>query len=275
MNLKLFQVDAFAERAFSGNPAAVCLLTEWLAEPIMQAIASEMNLSETAFIVPKFSGGEKTNEFRLRWFTPTNEIKLCGHATLASAHVLYTQYPELVDSETPLTFHTLSGPLKTSLSDNGMIELDFPSQPVIPVTMPDALADALGATPVETWGNEDLIALFSDPSEVTLLEPDMGLLKTIDYRGVIVASVDHSGQYDFVSRFFAPKQGVDEDPVTGSAHTQLVPLFKEKLGKSTLLAYQASKRGGVLLTRLSDDELRVHMSGKAVTVMDAVFFLDI
>ena len=268
MNLDIYQIDAFAEQIFSGNPAAVCILTEFLPEPIMQALAMEMNLSETVFVIPK------GDEYRIRWFSPTKEVKLCGHATLAAAHVLWNYYDETKDT---IRFHSLSGLLKTTkiTDDQGkeMIELDFPANPVIPVTMPDNLSQSLGGSPLETSANEDLIVLYSDASEIKLLEPDFNALKELPFRGICATAPDSSHQYDFVSRFFAPAYGINEDPVTGSLYTQLAPFYAAKLGKTTFSAYQASHRGGKLHITLNDN--RVLIAGTATTVMHATLKLDI
>lgn len=260
MTHPLFQVDAFASGPFTGNPAAVCLLERGEApEPDwMQDVAAEMNLAETAFVRPRPDG-----DFDLRWFTPTAEVKLCGHATLASAHVLWAS--RMLPPAEPARFHTLSGVL-TATQDDGLITLDFPSTPTRPVDAPDGLFDALGLTEttVESDGDDYLIEL--DHAEaVRDLQPDLGHLGQIDARGVIVTARYDRPDADIVSRFFAPRVGVPEDPVTGSAHCRLAPYWAARLGKTTLRAVQASMRGGRLLVELNGD--RVRLSGRAVTVL--------
>jgi len=257
MGLTMVQVDAFTDRPFAGNPAAVCLLPTPREESWMQAVAREMNLSETAFVVPAADG------FDLRWFTPTVEVDLCGHATLASAHVLWElgQLPP----QTPARFHTRSGVLTASRRDD-WIELDFPAKPAEPAEAPAGLASALGVE-VESVGRNQFDYLVEVESEALVrgLRPDFGALRAIPVRGVIVTSRGASPAYDFVSRFFAPASGIDEDPVTGSAHCCLGPFWGARLGKRDLVAYQASARGGIVRVRLGDD--RVYLGGQAVTVL--------
>jgi PhzF family phenazine biosynthesis protein len=259
MTLPIYQVDAFSDRIFAGNPAAVCPLQEWLPAETMQAIAAENNLAETAFFVP--SAGYEA-EFDLRWFTPAVEVELCGHATLASAHVLYRHLSATADT---LTFHSKSGPLRVSREADGKLTLDFPARPPKPLaTHPDGLLDGLRATPLAVLAGPDLVALFATEAEVRALHPDMAHLAKVEYRAVI-ATAPGSGEIDFVSRFFGPRVGVPEDPVTGSAHTTLVPYWAEKLGKTTFHARQVSPRSGDLWCELRGD--RVLMSGYAKTYL--------
>jgi len=261
LDLDLYQVDAFADRPFAGNPAAVCLLEQPGDARWMQDVAREMNLSETAFLEPAGDG------FHLRWFTPAVEVELCGHATLASAHVLWES--GRLDPSATARFHTLSG-LLTAQRQGEWIELDFPAKPVDEVSPPEGLIAALGSDPPAPLfiGKSRFDYLVELPSEgaVRSAVPDHSRLRTLPVRGVIVtARGDAGGPYDFVSRFFAPGSGVDEDPVTGSAHCTLGPYWAPKLGKQDLLAYQASARGGVVRVRVAGD--RVKLGGQAVTVL--------
>jgi PhzF family phenazine biosynthesis protein len=252
MSIDLFQVDAFTDRAFGGNPAAVCLLREAREAAWMQSVAREMNLSETAFLVPRGGG------FDLRWFTPAIEVELCGHATLASAHVLW-QAGHLGPQELA-HFHTLSGLLTARRRSDGWIELDFPARTAEPVEAPPGLAEALGSE-----SRYDYLLELPSEAAVRALHPDFARLRTLPVRGVIVTARATSAPFDFVSRFFAPGAGVDEDPVTGSAHCTLGPYWAGRLGKDQLLAYQASERGGVLEVRVAGE--RVELAGQAVTVL--------
>jgi PhzF family phenazine biosynthesis protein len=255
--LKLLQIDAFTDQPFRGNPAAVCLLdgerdAEW-----MQRVAAEMNLSETAFLRRGDDG------WSLRWFTPAAEVDLCGHATLASAHALWDEGAD--DAET-LRFHTRSG-LLTATRSGDWIELDFPAKREEAVGAPPELLAALGARDVVYVGRNQFDYLVELRSEdaVRALQPDHAALRKLTVRGVIVTSKAANGEYDFVSRFFAPGVGIDEDPVTGSAHTCLAPYWSPRLGKTEFVAYQASARGGVLRVRLDGE--RVKLGGRAVTVL--------
>lgn len=255
--MKITQVDAFADRIFTGNPAAVCITGEPLEETLMQSIAMEMNLSETAFLV------KATDGYDLRWFTPVCEVKLCGHATLASAHVLWQDGQVSTDE---IVFHTLSGDL-TAKRQGGRIELNFPIRPVTKCDRPAGLAEALGVTPVFVgMSDEDLLVLVSSEEEVKTASPDFGRLAKVSARGIILTSRAER-KYDFISRFFAPSFGIDEDPVTGSAHCALGAFWSEKLEKNELLAYQASARGGEVWLKVESG--RVLLTGKAVTVMRA------
>jgi PhzF family phenazine biosynthesis protein len=257
MTHPLFIVDAFADRPFSGNPAAVCLLEQPADERWMQQVGTEMNLSETAFLHPEADG------YRLRWFTPAAEVKLCGHATLASAHVLWETGQE--DPGTPIRFYTRSGLLMADEAD-GLIELDFPALPIEPCPAPAGLAEALGAT-LKFVGQTGMDHLCEVESEEVVrgLRPDIGRVAAVQTRGVIVTSRSVAGRYDFVSRFFAPAVGVPEDPVTGSAHCALGPFWAARLGKERLLAFQASRRGGEV--RVTVQGARVRLGGRAVTVV--------
>jgi PhzF family phenazine biosynthesis protein len=260
MGTPLLQVDAFADAPFRGNPAAVCLLAEARDERWMASVAAEMNLSETAFLVRRADGS-----YDLRWFTPVVEVALCGHATLASAHALWER--GLLAPGEAARFHTRSGLLGAARSPDGLIELDFPSRPSEPIPTPEGLAEALGE-PVLHVGRsaDDEIVELADEAAVRRLAPDFARLARVPVRGVIVTARSDGAPYDFVSRFFGPRVGVDEDPVTGSAHCCLAPFWGERLGKTEMLAYQASKRGGVVRVRRAGD--RVKLGGRAVTVLE-------
>ena len=253
----IYQVDAFTEAAFGGNPAAVCLL-EAPAEPgWMQQVAVEMNLSETAFLYPSDNG------YNLRWFTPAVEVDLCGHATLASAHVLYTE--KIVDQSQVIQFSTKSGRL-TVRSIDDWLEMDFPATAVTPCESPNGLEEALGLEANFTGKSRfDLLIEVENETTLKSIAPDFTRLKQVEARGVIVTSRSDSDRFDFVSRFFAPAFGIDEDPVTGSAHCALAPYWSAKLGKGELTAYQASVRGGTVKVKLVAD--RVLLSGQAITTM--------
>lgn len=255
MNYPLYVVDAFTDRPFAGNPAAVCLLPAPQADAWLQAVAGEMNLSETAFLI------RQPNHFELRWFTPKVEVDLCGHATLASAHVLW-QAGEAGGSE--IRFSTRSGILK-ALRRGEEIDLDFPLRPEQPTDAPPGLLQALGAS-ARYVGNNKSDYLVEVESEAVLrgLQPDFKLLATVAARGIIVTSPSAEPRFDFVSRFFAPASGIDEDPVTGSAHCCLADYWRKRLGKAEFVGYQASQRGGVVKVRIEKD--RVLLGGKAVTV---------
>ena len=256
MALTIAQVDAFTDKPFAGNPAAVCLLREPRAAEWMQLVAREMNLSETAFLSAREDG------FHLRWFTPETEVDLCGHATLASAHFLWEEGASLA-SET-VRFHTRSGIL-TAEKKGCWIEMDFPATPVQMDLAPEGLEGALGTQGVYVGRSRfDYLLELKDESQVRGLEPDFRALRGVKARGVIVTSRGSNGEYDFVSRFFAPASGVDEDPVTGSAHCALAPYWKQRLGRDSLTGYQASRRGGIVRTMCVGD--RVKLSGQAVTV---------
>jgi PhzF family phenazine biosynthesis protein len=254
---RLVQVDAFASEPFRGNPAAVCILDRERGAKWMQSVAADMNLAATAFLL------RRDGVFGLRWFTPTIEVALCGHATLASAHTLWS---EGLYAEDAVRFDTKSGIL-TATRSGELIELDFPATPAEELeTPPDGLLAALGVTSARYTGRNKFDYLVEVPSEsdVRALNPDHARLRKLPARGVIVTSRGE-GEYDFISRFFAPGSGIDEDPVTGSAHCCLAPYWSERLGRNELRAYQASPRGGEMRVRLDGD--RVKMAGRAVTVL--------
>lgn len=251
MQLIIYQVDAFAEKVFSGNPAAVIPLQEWLPDETMQNIASENNLSETAFFIPEGSG------FHIRWFTPVSEVDLCGHATLASAHVIFN---ELDFAEEEIHFQSGSGILKVKSQEDLMI-LDFPVSPLNEISMPPDIFNAFEIIPEKCIkGKDDIMLVFESEENIKELKPNFEYLKKMDARGVIATA--KSTTFDFVSRFFAPLEGIDEDPVTGSAHTMLIPYWSEKLNKTDLVAGQISARGGILYCKNKSE--RVQIAGKAV-----------
>ncbi len=257
MGQTITQVDAFTDKPFSGNPAAVCILPKPADETWMQNVATEMNLSETAFLYPQDDG------FNLRWFTPAAEVDLCGHATLASAHVLWEM--EHLPPDTQARFFTRSG-LLTAQRSGDWIEMDFPAEPETEVKAPAELVTALGITPQYVGKNRfDYLVEVDSEKTVQDVQPDFTLLKTVTCRGVIVTSRADSPTFDFVSRFFAPGVGIDEDPVTGSAHCCLGPFWNTRLEKNSFTAYQASPRGGVVQVRVAGD--RVKLGGQAVTVL--------
>lgn len=261
MPLELFVVDAFSRRPFSGNPAAVCLLDKPLDERCMQAIAREMNLSETAFVQPNADGG-----FDLRWFTPAKEVELCGHATLASAHILW-QRGRLKPEETA-TFSTKSGLLHCTRCEKDRIMMDFPAEVAVPCTPQEDLVKGIGA-PAEKFLVNRLhyMVCLKEPGVVRELRPDLTKLGRLDRRGVIVTSPSDDGRFDFLSRYFVPKMGINEDPVTGSAHCSLGPYWAERLHKNDLTGYQASQRGGIVGVRVRMNDNRVDLIGDAITVM--------
>jgi PhzF family phenazine biosynthesis protein len=255
MQLPIFQVDAFADGVFSGNPAAVCPLDAWIADAAMQAIAAENNLAETAFFVPAAPGADR--DFDIRWFTPTVEVALCGHATLASAAVIFRHHAFAGDT---IRFRAAGGDLVARWRGD-TVALDFPAWPSREVAPQAALTAALGAAPEAVRQGNYLMAVFAGESEVAALVPDMAALAAIDAPGIVVTAPGE-GDIDFVSRFFAPRLGVPEDPVTGSAHCLLVPYWAGRLGRRELAARQISPRGGSLACRLDGD--RVEMAGRAI-----------
>jgi PhzF family phenazine biosynthesis protein len=248
VRIALHHVDAFVtERPFSGNPAAVCPLAEWLPDDVMQEIAAENNLSETAFFVPE---GES---YRLRWFTPSVEVDLCGHATLASAFVVFTVLRPAFER---VVFHTMQAGDLAVTRDGELLALDFPARPPEPCAVPSGLAAALGRTPREVLAARDYLAVFEDADEVARLTPDFAALGRLDRFAVIVTATGTAG-VDFVSRFFAVSKGVTEDPVTGSSHCTLIPYWAKRLGKTRLAARQLSRRGGELDCALAGDRVRI------------------
>jgi PhzF family phenazine biosynthesis protein len=260
MKLDIYQVDAFTSELFHGNPAAVVPLQSWLSDAAMLEIAAENNLAETAFFVPNDDG------FHIRWFTPALEIDLCGHATVASAYVLYK---ELGYSGPQIRFTSKSGELRVS-RDGGRFVLDFPSRPPVECEPPAGLAEALGATPALVLKSRDYLAVFESESDILALKPDMRAISDLDVHAVIVTAP--GGSSDFVSRFFAPAVGVDEDPVTGSAHCTLTAYWAERLGKNTLFARQVSRRGGEIYCELAGD--RVKLGGDAVLYLKGEIYVD-
>ncbi|MGR9087772.1 MAG: PhzF family phenazine biosynthesis protein [Gammaproteobacteria bacterium] len=249
MKLTLYQIDAFASKPFEGNPAAICPLETWLPDELMQAIAAENNLSETAFLVPDESG------YHIRWFTPLHEVKLCGHATLAAAYVIFTLQG---NKEKSIAFSSQSGILTVTKNEE-WLEMDFPAQPPRQCATPEPILQAFKQTPAECLESEDYIVVFDSEDSILNAEPDMALLGGLGLRGVAITS--QGNDFDFVTRFFAPKFGIQEDPVTGSAFTQLIPYWSGKLGKNFLSAKQVSKRGGEVGCLYSGE--RVIISGKA------------
>lgn len=250
MKLPIYQVDAFTTKLFRGNPAAVVLMDSWLPDEALQAIAAENNLAETAYVIPGLDPRP------LRWFTPAIEIDLCGHATLATAHVLFRhRFPKL----DRVAFQTKSGTLTVAREGN-ILSMDFPSRPAQPVTVNDALTGALGSKPLEALLARDLLAVFETEDQVRGLKPDFARVAQLEGMAVIASAPGH--EVDFVSRFFAPKAGIPEDPVTGSSHCTLIPYWAKRLGKTTFSARQISPRGGELRCELRGD--RVLIGGAAV-----------
>lgn len=255
MKLKQYQVDAFSDKVFGGNPAAVVPMSSWPDDSILQAIAEENNLSETAFFVPSENG------FKLRWFTPIKEVDLCGHATLATSHVIF----EILGyAKQVITFETRSGELYVEKKGD-WLAMNFPARAPKPCAISDILVKGLGQRPIEVLAADDYMAVFDSEATVRAITPDQSLLCQLDLRGVIITAPGID--VDFVSRFFAPKFGIPEDPVTGSAHCELAPYWANKLGKNMLSAKQISKRGGTINCELKCD--RVVISGRAVTFMEA------
>ena len=256
MRIPIFQVDAFATRLFAGNPAAVMPMESFPADAIMQSIAAENNLAETAFLVPDGS------DYRLRWFTPNVEVPLCGHATLASAAVIMER---LEPTRNQVVFHTASGPLTVNRGDAGYV-MDFPVRLSEPVAAPVGLAEALGAVPAEIFVNTfNYMAVLETAQVVRGLTPNLAAIARLDRSGVIVTA-SGDGSYDFVSRYFAPAKGIPEDPVTGSAHCMLAPYWAKRLGKTEFRAFQASRRGGEVVCRLTGN--RVELEGSCVFYLE-------
>jgi PhzF family phenazine biosynthesis protein len=259
MKYDIYQIDAFTNEPFKGNPAAVVPFDAWPADEVMQNIALENNLAETAFFIPDGEG------YSLRWFTPTVEMDLCGHATLATGYLIF----EILGTDKKiLRFQTLSGEL-TVEKDGDRYVMDFPSRPATPVEAPAGLIDAIGAEPKEVLKANDYLLVFENEEQVKAIKPDLAALKKVASRGVIVSAAGDSS--DFVSRFFAPAVGVDEDPVTGSTHTTLIPYWAERLGKNELFARQVSSRGGELFCEFKGD--RVKIAGNAVTYLKGEIYV--
>lgn len=261
MQTPIYQVDAFASAVFKGNPAAICPLERWIPDAVMQSVAAENNLAETAFFVPRDGGVD----YDLRWFTPAAEVDLCGHATLASAHIVFTR---LDPRRTVVTFHTKSGPL-TVRRDGARLSMDFPARAPKRLDPMPALAVALGAEPDELWSSRDLMAVFANEETVAAIRPAFDRIVALGVFGVIVTAPGRD--VDFVSRFFAPSMGVPEDPVTGSAHCTLIPYWAERLKKTTLSARQISPRGGDLDCALRGD--RVTIAGRAVDYLEGTIHI--
>jgi len=253
MGIPYYHVDAFTSTRFSGNPAGVCILRQWLPDDILQKIAFENNLSETAFAV---ANGD---HFQLRWFTPSIEVDLCGHATLATAFVIFEH---LRYAEAEVHFWSKSGWL-TVEREGDLLHLDFPARPALPCPVPEALVKGLGRTPLEVRRARDYLAVFATQEDILALQPDMHWLSQLDCLGICVTAP--GAEVDFVSRFFAPRAGVPEDPVTGSAHCTLIPYWAERLSRDVLMARQLSARGGELFCRLAGE--RVKIGGRAVTYL--------
>lgn len=255
--ISLFLVDAFTDKPFAGNPAAVCLLDRWPSDEWLQLVGREMNLSETAFLVRR-----EGNEFELRWFTPRVEVALCGHATLGSAHALWESGRA---EPAQIGFHTKSGRLTATPLAKGEIELDFPAKPATACDPPAGLLEALGVKAIAVGRNQfDYLVEVATEAEVRSLRPNFGKLVETECRGVIVTARSSDSHFDFVSRFFAPQAGINEDPVTGSAHCCLSEWWGENLGKSEMIGYQASERGGVV--KVKRNRGRVKLAGRAATV---------
>jgi len=261
LTIPIYQVDAFTDSLFGGNSAAVCPLKEWLPAPEMQKIAAENNLAETAFFM------SQGKDFELRWFTPLSEIDLCGHATLAAAHILFTQLHYDTDK---IHFHTLKAGTLTVNRTDDLYTLDFPARIPVACEVPSGLLEALGgAAPVQILRSRDYFMVYENESDILNLKPDFAALSRIDSLGFVVTAPGENS--DFVSRFFAPSAGVNEDPVTGSSHCNLIPYWTERLGKFKLHAYQLSSRRGELWCEQKGD--RVLMSGKAVTYLKGEIFV--
>ncbi len=256
MNQKIYQIDAFATKTFEGNPAMICPMESWLSDELMQQIAEENNLSETAFFV------KEDEVYYLRWFTPTSEVDMCGHATLASAYVLF----ECIGYKgKEIFFSTKSGILKVWKEENRYV-MDFPIQAIKPCDISEQIEKAFGVKPIATFASMDYIVVFENEEDIYSAKPNLVLLKELDLRGVCICA--KSKKYDFVTRFFAPKYGIDEDPVTGSAFTQLVSYWADELGKNVLSAKQVSVRGGEVYCVVKGDRLEI--SGEAVKYLEGI-----
>ena len=260
MKQKIYQIDAFATKTFEGNPAMVCPLNKWLSDEMMQKIANENNLSETAFFV------KEDENYHLRWFTPRSEVDLCGHATMASAYVLFECMGYEKDE---IRFLTKSGVLKVWKEEDRYV-MDFPMQKISPCDISQIIKNAFEVMPIATFASIDYIVVFEDEKDVANSKPNLALLKELDLRGVCITA--KSKDYDFVTRFFAPKYGVDEDPVTGSAFTQLVSYWSKELRKDVFYAKQLSDRGGEVYCDIKED--RVYISGKAMKYLEGVIYCE-
>jgi PhzF family phenazine biosynthesis protein len=261
MRLPIYQIDAFTDRLFSGNPAAVCPLETWLPDATMQAIAAENNLSETAFFV------RERGDYALRWFTPAVEVDLCGHATLASGYVVFRF---LEPQREAVRFNTAKAGTLTVQRQGELLAMDFPARPATPAPAPAGLLEALGGKPREVLRARDHLVVYDSAAEVAALSPDLAALAKVDCWAAIVTATGEDG-VDFVSRFFAPKQGVPEDPVTGSSHTTLMPYWAKRLGKNELEARQLSRRGGALSCTLNGD--RVDIAGRAALYLEGTIWV--
>ena len=261
MKIKLFQIDAFTDQLFGGNPAAVCPLNSWLEDEVLLQIAKENNLAETAYFVPLPNG-----HFHLKWFTPEIEMDLCGHATLATAFVIFE---ELDYQQSAITFETQSG-LLTVKKVNDLLEMDFPSRPPLPADLPAIITEGLSIQPKEVWKARDYVLVYERAQDILDIEPNLAILNQInlDPGGIIVTAKGTTNNIDFVSRFFTPQASIFEDPVTGSAHCTLVPFWADRLNKTELKAVQLSTRRGELFCTLEED--RVKIRGKAVKYLQGV-----
>jgi len=254
VKLSLYQIDAFAEKIFEGNSAAICPLDQWLPDEVLQSVAQENNLSETAYFI------NEDGRYHIRWFTPTVEVDLCGHATLACAYVIF----EILGLENEvILFHSKSGELRVTRRGK-LIELDFPRATISKCEIPSEITNAFGKEPIEVWRSDDYIAVYDNEEDIVSLSPDFNILSQLECRGVVATS--RGEKVDFVSRFFAPRYGINEDPVTGSAHCELMPYWASVLGKNKLSAAQLSKRGGKLQCELAGE--RVLISGRAVKYLE-------
>lgn len=271
MSLPIYQIDAFTDRLFSGNPAAVVPLERWPADATLQAIAAENNLSETAFFAPDREGSA---DYRLRWFTPAIEVDLCGHATLATGWLILNR---LQPKRRSVRFATMSGPLSVHRPDGeegetAALRMDFPARPATQVPMPKGAADALGKRPASFWLATKFMAVFEDAAHLRAMKPDMAWIKALPGDGVIATAPGDEEGVDFLSRYFAPHAGIDEDPVTGSAHCTLAPYWAERLGRKNLVGRQVSRRGGTVGCLLEAD--RVSLSGSARLYMTGEIHVD-
>jgi PhzF family phenazine biosynthesis protein len=260
----IYQVDAFTSEPFKGNPAGICILENDMPEKWLQNVAAEMNLSETAFVVPG------NNEFQIRFFTPEKEMPLCGHATLSSAHIMFET--GVVGRDETILFNSKAGKLYVRFSDSWVI-MDFPAYPLEPIAIPDEIEKIIGTRPVELYrtGHGWSFALLRNEDEVRNLKPDFRLMKNSEFGDLIVTASSDDKSFDFCVRCFAPAVGIDEDPVTGSAHCSLVPFWNKKTGKKEFVSHQVSKRGGILKVALKDN--RVEISGQAKTIFKAELFV--